>query len=93
MGILKNLLEKLRTKKAQESAMMDEVHVQKRVLERQKNANERELERYYEEARQKQIASKLSKLRKQKTREIMTTNNFTNNKYLFKDKCYLGRYY
>jgi hypothetical protein len=53
----------------------------------------REYERYVEEARQKAIANRLAKIRKQKTREIMTTNNFTGNKYLFKDRCYLGRYY
>ena len=91
--MLRNLLEKLRAKSAREKEAMEDIHLQKKVLERQKNANERELERYQEEYRQKRIANQLSRLRKQKTREIMTTNNFTGNKYLFKDKCYLGRYY
>ena len=93
MGILKNLLEKLRMKSEREKQAMEDIHLQKRVLERQKNANEREYERYMEEARQKAIENRLKQIRKQKTRQMWTANNFTGNKYLFKDKCYLGRYY
>ena len=93
MGKIRELLEKLRMKSQREKEAMEDIHLQKKVLERQKNANEREYERYVEEARQKAIANRLAKIRKQKSRELMTSNNFTGNKYLFKDRCYLGRYY
>jgi hypothetical protein len=88
MGLLKNLLEKLREKSAREKEAMDDVYLQKKIQERQKNANERELERYYEEARQRAIANKLRQLRVRKTKEIWKGNMFTGNANLFKRKYY-----
>ena len=93
MGILQRYLESIKAKKSKQSEAEEDIKIGHRIQEKQKNANEREYERYVEEARQKAIANRLAKIRKQKTREIMTTNNFTGNKYLFKDRCYLGRYY
>ena len=86
--MLKNLLEKLKAKSSREKEAMEDVYLQKKIQERQKNANERELERYYEEARQKAIANRLSQLRKRQTKEVWTSNMFTGNKNLFKRKYY-----
>jgi hypothetical protein len=88
MGILKNLLEKLRTKSSREKEAMEDVYLQKKVQERQKNANERELEKYYEEARQRAIENRLKQLRKKKTKEMWRSNMFTGNANLFKRKYY-----
>ena len=93
MNILKNFIEKFRARKQQEKELEEGIRIQRRVAEKQKNANERELERYMEERRQKMIEDKLRSLRKGKTAEMWRSNAFTNNKFLFKDKCYLGRYY
>lgn len=93
MGILKNLIARYREKKEKEKTLAEDIHIQKRVMEREKNANERELERYYEEMRQKRIEAQLHKFRKQKTHEIMTGNIFKQKGNMFKGNCYLGRYY
>ena len=95
MGILKDFVQRLKEKKAREQDYSDDLAIQKRVAEKQKNANERELESYYEEERQKNIKNQLSKFKKQKTQEMWGSNLFSakNNKFMFKDKCFLGRYY
>ena len=95
MGILKDFVQRLKEKKAREQDYSDDLAIQKRVAEKQKNANERELESYYEEMRQKNIKNQLSKFKKQKTQEMWSSNLFSakNNKFMFKDKCFLGRYY
>lgn len=48
-----------------------QMKIQKILNERQKNSNERELERYYEEARQNKIKDELHKIRKQRQHEMM----------------------
>jgi len=92
---LKDFVQRLKEKKAREQDYSDDLSIQKRVAEKQKNANERELESYYEEMRQKNIKNQLSKMRKQKTHDMWSSNLFSakSNKFMFKDKCYLGRYY
>ena len=93
MGILKDFIARYKEKKEKEKTLAEDIHIQKRVMEREKNANERELERYYEEIRQKRIENQLKKFRLNKTREIMTTNIFAQKGNMFKGNCYLGRYY
>ena len=95
MGILKEFVRRLKEKKEREQQYSEDIGIQKRVAEKQKNANERELESYYEEMRQKRIKNQLSKFKKQKTQEMWGSNLFSakNNKFMFKDKCFLGRYY
>lgn len=73
--------------------MIEDIRLQKKVMERQKNANEREYERYMEERKQKAIEAKLKQFRKQKSAEIWNSNLFTGNKYMFGGNAYLGRYY
>lgn len=93
MGLLQNIIQKYREKKEKERALSEDIHVQKRVMAREKNANERELDGYIEENRQKRIESQLKKIRLQKTRQLMTNNIFAQKGNMFKGKCYLGRYY
>jgi hypothetical protein len=93
MGLLQNIIQRYREKKEKEKSLSDDIHIQKRVMAREKNANERELEGYMEEYRQKRIENQLNKIRLQKTRQLMTSNIFAQKGNMFKGKCYLGRYY
>ena len=85
MGILKEFIARYREKKEKEKALEDDISIQRRVVEKQKDANERELERYIEEQRKKQIERDLEKFRKHKSAELWHTNCFSGNKYLFKN--------
>lgn len=83
MGLLKNYLDKIREKKQRFNDINNDIKFQEKIETRKKNSNERELERYYEEERQKNIQSQLTQFRKQKSDEILHTNLFANNKNLF----------
>ena len=84
MGIIQDIIAKYRAKKEHEKELVGEMRLQHKLTERQKDANERELERYHEEARKAAVESELKEWRH---------NMFTNNDFLFKDKVFLGRYY
>lgn len=86
MGIIRDLIERQRAKRAKQNEAEDDVKIARRITEKQKNANERELERYYEEERQRQIADELRYFRKQRANELWHDNKFTKGKYLFKSK-------
>lgn len=60
--------------------MLEERRMQRIAEQRDKNSNERELERYYEEERQKQIKLQLEAFRKQKQREFWSENKNWHNK-------------
>ena len=62
------------------SEMQEEDRRVTRLQERKKNSNERELERYQEEERQKQIKEELEMFRKQKKDELWRTNIFAGHK-------------
>lgn len=104
MGI-RDILDKLRGKNAQFKAMEDEARMQERIIEKRKSANERELERFHEEARQRRIKEELDEWRNMKKEEdryghqILKTKNMFNNggksemlkeKKLFSDKSNLN---
>lgn len=62
--MLKELLNKFRERKQAMQQVDDDYRINKTLEQRRKSANERELERYFEEQRQKQIALTLHKIRK-----------------------------
>ena len=70
MGLLQNFLDRWKLKKAKEKEISEDYDINKRVLEKHKNANERELERYMEEDRQAMIQKRLELYRKRKTNEM-----------------------
>lgn len=89
MGI-KDFFKKTFTKSPE---FVEEAKVRKinRILnEREKSSNERELERYYKEQREKMIKLKLDKIRKQRKRELLIgslgdkTNIFKNHNSILK---------
>ena len=87
MGILKKFIENYREKREQEKAYEGEIRMQNRIQQKMKDADERELERYMDEARKAKIHSQLEKFRKQKAKQIWTANPFKEKKNLFKNKC------
>lgn len=62
--MLKQILEKFRARKEAMNNVDEDYRVHKTLEQRRKSSNERELERYMEEQRQKQIALTLHKIRK-----------------------------
>ena len=95
--MIRELLEKAREKREMEKNMDREYNVHNKLMEKRKSANERELEKYMEEDRQKRIKKELEFHRKKKDNEynyghkILTNNNklikqkniFKNNRRLF----------
>lgn len=86
MGLLKNYLEKMKERKGKFKDMEDDIKFQEKIMQKKKNANERELESYLEEERQKKIEQDLKIFRKKKQEEMFHHNLFTKNKNLFNGK-------
>lgn len=62
--MLKQLLNKFRERKEAMNNLDEDYRINKTLEQRRKSANERELERHFEEQRQKQIALTLQQIRK-----------------------------
>jgi len=81
---IQRLGEKQKARQAMLKEMEQDVRFQKIVQDRMKSANERELERYINENREKQIKTQLEFARKQRQNEInfghnpLNTPNITN---------------
>jgi len=82
MGV-KEFLAKALHKDGRFKELEREMRIQKIVEQRQKNSNERELEGYLEEERQKTIKKNLEEFRKAKTEE-MWKSNLLEQKNIFK---------
>lgn len=77
MGLLQNIIKSYKEKHAKEKEYQEDIDIQKKVEAKSKDANERELERYYEEERKKEIVRQLQAFRKKKSSEMWHTNHFT----------------
>lgn len=75
MGLISNVLEKVREKNRRAGDIEDELRAQKRASEKMMSSDERELERFVEEQRQKDIKKTLDYFRKKK--EAENRRNFT----------------
>lgn len=73
--MLKELLNRFRERKAIMNNLDEDYRINKTLEQRRKNSNERELERYMEEERQKQISLQLQKIRKMKTEKAWKGEN------------------
>lgn len=69
MGI-KDFLDRLRRKKDKYKEFEEDMNIQEKYYEKKKSANERELERYQNEAREKVIKAELDKWRKNHKHEV-----------------------
>ena len=91
MGILRKFIEDYKLKKQIEKDFENQIRAERRVQEKMKDANERELERYMEDMRKARIEKQLKQFRSQKQSSMWKANSFRNNKNLFKNKpCKLG---
>ena len=73
---LREILQKFTAKKEKLKEYQEDRRVQQIAVEREKNSNERELERFMEERRQANIKLKLDEFRKQKQEEMWKANLF-----------------
>ena len=71
---VRDFLEKLKQRKDKFKQMEEEFRLQKKLEERQKSSNERELERFDEEEREKSIKKNLEEFRAMKQKAAMETN-------------------
>lgn len=78
--VLERMNEKNKLKKEKIRAMAEDIKMQRIVNERLKNSDERELDRFYEEERQKQIKENLEEFRKVKQRNLWSSNIFKHDK-------------
>jgi len=86
MGI-KDFLERLRSKKAKYKEFEEDMRVQEMYIEKKKSANERELERFQNEAREKVIKKELEKWREHDKEEYQYGHQILGVKNVFeKDK-------
>jgi hypothetical protein len=67
-----DLMDRFWQKKTKFKEMEDDIRMQKLINQKQKSSNERELERFLEEERQKQIKIQLDGFRKKRTRELFS---------------------
>lgn len=65
--------------------IIEERRAQRLAEQRDKPSNERELERFYEEARQERIKQQLAAFRKQRQKEVWSSNMMKKDK-IFKDE-------
>jgi hypothetical protein len=87
---MQNILQKFRQKKDKFREADENLKIGRMVVEREKSSNERELERFMEEEREKSISLKLAQFRKERQKESMRTtmfdgaDQFRNQKNIFK---------
>jgi len=74
MGFIQDMIRKFKEKNEKEKTLEEDMRIQDRVVEKTKSANERELERYMKENREKQIEHKLVGLRQRQSNEIWKAN-------------------
>lgn len=82
MGI-RDFLDRLRAKKMKYKEYSEDMKIQEQFAERKKSANERELERYINEAREKEIKIELDKWRKRAKHESEFGHQILNTKNMF----------
>ena len=96
MGLIQEWLHKLKEKKREREDFERQSRMQEGYHERKKSANERLLERYQEEARQRKIKEIVEKIKKQEERKVWSgrmnnaiyaKNVIRNHKNIFKGKC------
>lgn len=84
MGLIQDMIAKFKHRNDREVELEGELKAQNKVIEKQKSANERELERYGKEAREKMIENRVKWERAKRTKELWKTNLMKNN-----PRCYI----
>jgi hypothetical protein len=78
-----DLLRKFMARKHRFKEMQEEHTLQKKLEQRQKNSNERELERYFEEERQRRMKIQLDNIHKKQRDEFWHDDSILNQKNVF----------
>lgn len=86
MGLIQNLIAKAQEKKARFNEIEQEERIHQKLDTRKLSANERELNSYLEEERQKRIKKAVENFRKRKTNEFWHGGKVYAQKNLFKEK-------
>lgn len=82
---LKEFIQKLVDRKEKYKELEENFRLNKKLEERQKTSNERELERFWEEKRQEKIKRELEFMRKQRNHEINHGHQILKQKNIFKN--------
>jgi hypothetical protein len=85
MGI-KDFLERLRNSRLKQKEFNEDMKVQETYLERKKSANERELERYQNEQREKNIKVELEKWRAHRKNDIENNHRILETKNMYENE-------
>lgn len=85
MGI-RDFLARLREKKAKYKEYEEDMKVQEQYIERKKSANERELERYEKEYRERAIKKQLDKYREAQKEEMEFGHQILNTKNMYENE-------
>lgn len=83
MGI-RDFLDRLRMRKQQVREFENSQRIEERYYEKKKSANERELEKFIEKARQEEIKRQLDEFRKAERQDIEFGHQILNTKNMFK---------
>lgn len=86
MGLIQNIIQRAKAKKARFNDAQDEYEIQKKVSDRQLSANERELRSYMEDNRKRMIDRQLEFERKRRLREWWNGNQILKEKNIFANK-------
>ena len=86
MGLIQDLIAKYRGRGEKERGYEEDYRIQKKLSEKQLSSNERELNRFTEEERQKRINIALEHYRKRKLREWWVGHQVIHQQNLFANK-------
>lgn len=69
MGILQDFIARWKERKHKSNELEEDVNIREKIIAKRKSSNERELEGYLEEQRQRDIKTQVEKWREQKKQE------------------------
>jgi hypothetical protein len=84
MGMLQEMIARFKQKSEKQKAYEEDLSIQRRVEEKSKSANERELESYMKENRENKIKLQVERIRRQKMNNIYKATLMKNN-----PRCYI----
>jgi len=86
MGVLQDFINRWKERKAKSKNIEEDIRIHEKIIEKGKSANERELEGYLEESRQKQIKAQVDQFREQKKQEHWHSPTSIDTPNMFKKK-------
>lgn len=86
MGMLQDFIARWKERKSKSKEIEDDIRIHEKIVEKKKSANERELEGYLEEERQKQIKSQVEHFRLKKRNELFHSKTALDTPNVFRKK-------